>query len=58
MYEICSLGKEGVYPQRCVYHGGAYWDQETIKAGRKIGPANDKAATDANFESNNCYLKP
>ncbi|MCC5630376.1 L-glutamate gamma-semialdehyde dehydrogenase [Nostoc sphaeroides CHAB 2801] len=46
--------KERGYPLTIRLVKGAYWDQETIKAAQKHWPQpvyNDKAATDANFET-------
>ncbi|BAY77826.1 putative delta-1-pyrroline-5-carboxylate dehydrogenase [Nostoc linckia NIES-25] len=50
---ISWLKKRG-YPLTIRLVKGAYWDQETIKAAQKHWPQpvyNDKAATDANFET-------
>ncbi|MCC5660413.1 L-glutamate gamma-semialdehyde dehydrogenase [Nostoc sp. XA010] len=52
--EIISWLKERGYPLTIRLVKGAYWDQETIKAAQKHWPQpvyNDKAATDANFET-------
>ncbi|BAT56263.1 L-proline dehydrogenase / delta-1-pyrroline-5-carboxylate dehydrogenase [Nostoc sp. NIES-3756] len=46
--------KQRGYPLTIRLVKGAYWDQETIKAAQKHWPQpvfNDKAATDANFET-------
>jgi RHH-type proline utilization regulon transcriptional repressor/proline dehydrogenase/delta 1-pyrroline-5-carboxylate dehydrogenase len=52
--DIISWLKERGYPLTIRLVKGAYWDQETIKAAQKHWPQpvyNDKAATDANFET-------
>ncbi|WP_414516421.1 L-glutamate gamma-semialdehyde dehydrogenase [Nostoc sp. PCC 9305] len=51
---VISWLKERGYPLTIRLVKGAYWDQETIKAAQKHWPQpvyNDKAATDANFET-------
>ncbi|MBE9106373.1 L-glutamate gamma-semialdehyde dehydrogenase, partial [Nostoc cf. edaphicum LEGE 07299] len=52
--DVISWLKERGYPLTIRLVKGAYWDQETIKAVQKHWPQpvyNDKAATDANFET-------
>ncbi|MDZ8134159.1 MAG: L-glutamate gamma-semialdehyde dehydrogenase [Nostoc sp. DedQUE04] len=52
--DVISWLKERGYPLTIRLVKGAYWDQETIKAAQKHWPQpvyNDKAATDANFET-------
>ncbi|MBW4426405.1 MAG: L-glutamate gamma-semialdehyde dehydrogenase [Nostoc desertorum CM1-VF14] len=52
--DLISWLKERGYPLTIRLVKGAYWDQETIKAAQKHWPQpvyNDKAATDANFET-------
>ncbi len=52
--DIIAWLKERGYPLTIRLVKGAYWDQETIKAAQKHWKQpvyNDKAATDANFES-------
>jgi RHH-type transcriptional regulator, proline utilization regulon repressor / proline dehydrogenase / delta 1-pyrroline-5-carboxylate dehydrogenase len=52
--DLISWLKERGYPLTIRLVKGAYWDQETIKAAQKhwLQPVyNDKAATDANFET-------
>ncbi|WP_375501951.1 L-glutamate gamma-semialdehyde dehydrogenase [uncultured Nostoc sp.] len=52
--DVISWLKERGYPLTIRLVKGAYWDQETIKAAQKhwLQPVyNDKAATDANFET-------
>ncbi|MCC5598806.1 L-glutamate gamma-semialdehyde dehydrogenase [Nostoc favosum] len=52
--DLISWLKERGYPLTIRLVKGAYWDQETIKAVQKHWPQpvyNDKAATDANFET-------
>ncbi|MCC5607188.1 L-glutamate gamma-semialdehyde dehydrogenase [Nostoc sp. CHAB 5834] len=52
--DVISWLKERGYPLTIRLVKGAYWDQETIKAAQKhwVQPVyNDKAATDANFET-------
>ncbi|MEH2393442.1 MAG: L-glutamate gamma-semialdehyde dehydrogenase [Nostoc sp.] len=52
--ELISWLKQRGYPLTIRLVKGAYWDQETIKAAQKHWPQpvyNDKAATDANFET-------
>ncbi|MEH1811834.1 MAG: L-glutamate gamma-semialdehyde dehydrogenase [Nostoc sp.] len=52
--DVISWLKERGYPLTIRLVKGAYWDQETIKAAQKRWPQpvyNDKAATDANFET-------
>jgi RHH-type transcriptional regulator, proline utilization regulon repressor / proline dehydrogenase / delta 1-pyrroline-5-carboxylate dehydrogenase len=52
--ELIEWAKQRGYPITVRLVKGAYWDQETIKAGQKDWPQpvyNDKAATDANFET-------
>jgi RHH-type proline utilization regulon transcriptional repressor/proline dehydrogenase/delta 1-pyrroline-5-carboxylate dehydrogenase len=51
---VISWLKQRGYPLTIRLVKGAYWDQETIKAAQKHWPQpvyNDKAATDANFET-------
>nr|MDZ8042603.1 L-glutamate gamma-semialdehyde dehydrogenase [Nostoc sp. CreGUA01] len=51
---VISWLKQRSYPLTIRLVKGAYWDQETIKAAQKHWPQpvyNDKAATDANFET-------
>ncbi|MEH1972233.1 MAG: L-glutamate gamma-semialdehyde dehydrogenase [Nostoc sp.] len=52
--DVISWLKQRGYPLTIRLVKGAYWDQETIKAAQKHWPQpvyNDKAATDANFET-------
>ncbi len=52
--KVISWLKQRGYPLTIRLVKGAYWDQETIKAAQKHWPQpvyNDKAATDANFET-------
>ena len=52
--DVISWLKERGYPLTIRLVKGAYWDQETIKAAQKHWKQpvyNDKAATDANFET-------
>jgi RHH-type transcriptional regulator, proline utilization regulon repressor / proline dehydrogenase / delta 1-pyrroline-5-carboxylate dehydrogenase len=52
--DLISWLKQRSYPLTIRLVKGAYWDQETIKAAQKHWPQpvyNDKAATDANFET-------
>ncbi|RCJ41621.1 L-glutamate gamma-semialdehyde dehydrogenase [Nostoc punctiforme NIES-2108] len=52
--DIISWLKQRGYPLTIRLVKGAYWDQETIKAAQKHWPQpvyNDKAASDANFET-------
>ncbi|MDZ8259530.1 L-glutamate gamma-semialdehyde dehydrogenase [Nostoc sp. ChiQUE01b] len=52
--DVISWLKKRGYPLTIRLVKGAYWDQETIKAAQKHWPQpvyNDKAATDANFET-------
>ncbi|MCC5617460.1 L-glutamate gamma-semialdehyde dehydrogenase [Nostoc sp. CHAB 5836] len=52
--DLISWLKQRGYPLTVRLVKGAYWDQETIKAAQKHWPQpvyNDKAATDANFET-------
>ncbi|MBW4687852.1 MAG: L-glutamate gamma-semialdehyde dehydrogenase [Komarekiella atlantica HA4396-MV6] len=52
--DLINWLKERGYPLTIRLVKGAYWDQETIKAAQKHWPQpvyNDKAATDANFET-------
>ncbi|MHC5766516.1 MAG: L-glutamate gamma-semialdehyde dehydrogenase [Nostoc sp.] len=52
--DLISWLKERGYPLTIRLVKGAYWDQETIKAAQKHWPQpvyNDKAASDANFET-------
>ncbi|MEH2273488.1 MAG: L-glutamate gamma-semialdehyde dehydrogenase [Nostoc sp.] len=52
--DLISWLKQRGYPLTIRLVKGAYWDQETIKAAQKHWPQpvyNDKAATDANFET-------
>lgn len=52
--DLIAWAKERGYPLTIRLVKGAYWDQETIKAAQKDWQQpvyNDKAATDANFES-------
>ncbi|MBK1988549.1 L-glutamate gamma-semialdehyde dehydrogenase [Sphaerospermopsis aphanizomenoides BCCUSP55] len=52
--DIIAWLKQRGYPLTIRLVKGAYWDQETIKAEQKHWPQpvyNDKAATDANFET-------
>ncbi|OYE02316.1 L-glutamate gamma-semialdehyde dehydrogenase [Nostoc sp. 'Peltigera membranacea cyanobiont' 232] len=52
--DVISWLKERGYPLTIRLVKGAYWDQETIKAAQKHWPQpvyNEKAATDANFET-------
>lgn len=52
--DVIEWLKQRGYPLTIRLVKGAYWDQETIKAEQKHWPKpvyNDKAATDANFES-------
>jgi RHH-type proline utilization regulon transcriptional repressor/proline dehydrogenase/delta 1-pyrroline-5-carboxylate dehydrogenase len=52
--DLIAWAKKRGYPLTVRLVKGAYWDQETIKALQKDWPQrvyNDKAATDANFES-------
>ncbi len=52
--ELIAWAKQRGYPITVRLVKGAYWDQETIKAAQKDWPQpvyNDKAATDANFET-------
>ncbi|MBV9390102.1 MAG: L-glutamate gamma-semialdehyde dehydrogenase, partial [Chroococcidiopsidaceae cyanobacterium CP_BM_ER_R8_30] len=52
--ELIDWVKQRGYPLTVRLVKGAYWDQETIKAVQKDWPQpvyNDKAATDANFET-------
>ena len=52
--ELIDWAKQRGYPLTVRLVKGAYWDQETIKAEQKdwLQPVyNDKAATDANFET-------
>jgi RHH-type transcriptional regulator, proline utilization regulon repressor / proline dehydrogenase / delta 1-pyrroline-5-carboxylate dehydrogenase len=52
--DVISWLKERGYPLTIRLVKGAYWDQETIKAAQKHWSQpvyNDKAATDANFET-------
>ncbi|MEH2164111.1 MAG: L-glutamate gamma-semialdehyde dehydrogenase [Nostoc sp.] len=52
--DVISWLKERGYPLTIRLVKGAYWDQETIKAAQKHWQQpvyNDKAATDANFET-------
>ncbi|HLP87233.1 MAG TPA: L-glutamate gamma-semialdehyde dehydrogenase [Nostocaceae cyanobacterium] len=52
--DVIEWLKQRGYPLTIRLVKGAYWDQETIKAEQKHWPQpvyNDKAATDANFES-------
>ncbi|RCJ15959.1 hypothetical protein A6S26_06605 [Nostoc sp. ATCC 43529] len=51
---VISWLKQRGYPLTIRLVKGAYWDQETIKSAQKHWPQpvyNDKAATDANFET-------
>ncbi|WP_052672440.1 L-glutamate gamma-semialdehyde dehydrogenase [Aliterella atlantica] len=52
--DLIAWAKERGYPLTIRLVKGAYWDQETIKAAQKDWQQpvyNDKAATDANFET-------
>ncbi|OUL23648.1 1-pyrroline-5-carboxylate dehydrogenase [Nostoc sp. T09] len=52
--DVISWLKQRGYPLTIRLVKGAYWDQETIKAAQKHWPQpvyNDKAASDANFET-------
>ncbi|MBD6619290.1 L-glutamate gamma-semialdehyde dehydrogenase [Komarekiella sp. 'clone 1'] len=52
--DLINWLKQRGYPLTIRLVKGAYWDQETIKAAQKHWPQpvyNDKAATDANFET-------
>ncbi|MEH1806637.1 L-glutamate gamma-semialdehyde dehydrogenase [Nostoc sp.] len=52
--DLISWLKQRGYPLTIRLVKGAYWDQETIKAAQKHWPQpvyNDKAASDANFET-------
>ena len=52
--DLIAWAKQRGYPLTIRLVKGAYWDQETIKALQKDWPQpvyNDKAATDANFET-------
>ncbi|MDF5734677.1 MULTISPECIES: L-glutamate gamma-semialdehyde dehydrogenase [unclassified Nostoc] len=52
--DLISWLKQRDYPLTIRLVKGAYWDQETIKAAQKHWPQpvyNDKAASDANFET-------
>jgi RHH-type proline utilization regulon transcriptional repressor/proline dehydrogenase/delta 1-pyrroline-5-carboxylate dehydrogenase len=52
--DLITWLKERGYPLTVRLVKGAYWDQETIKAAQKHWPQpvyNDKAASDANFET-------
>lgn len=52
--DLIAWAKQRGYPLTVRLVKGAYWDQETIKAAQKDWPQpvyNDKAATDANFET-------
>ncbi|WP_193196106.1 L-glutamate gamma-semialdehyde dehydrogenase [Nostoc sp. MG11] len=52
--DLIAWLKQRGYPLTIRLVKGAYWDQETIKAAQKHWPQpvyNDKAATDANFET-------